>query len=148
VLNNKKTKKRYILTEEKLDKIGAHLEGSPKKSLRQLALQCKVSKSAAHIATELLKLKPYRTTVVHQLLLPEAEARINYCRWFQQLVCDGMVDADLMFYTDKVWFHLSGYVNSQNSHYWSVENPHSIQDVKIGVWCAISVYRIIRSVFF
>jgi hypothetical protein len=42
-------KKRHILTEKKLDEIGARLEASPKKSLCQLALQCGVSKSAAHI---------------------------------------------------------------------------------------------------
>jgi hypothetical protein len=112
-----------------------------------------VSKSAAHVATNLLKPKPYRTTVVHQLLPPDAEARINDCRWFQQSVYDGMIDPDLVSYTDDAWFHLSGYVNSQNNPYWSAENPHSIHevplhDVKIGVWCAISAKRIIVPVFF
>jgi hypothetical protein len=106
-----------------------------------------VSKSAAQVATKLLKQKPYRKTMVHQLLPPDAEARINYCRWFQQSVYDGMVDPDFVFYTDEAWFHLSGYVNSQNNRYWSAENPHSIHevplhDVKIGVWCAISAHRI------
>jgi hypothetical protein len=86
------------MTEVKLDETGAHLEASPKKS-RRLDLQCGVSKLAAHIGTKLLKLKSYRTTVVHQLLPPDAEARINYCRWFQQSVYDGMVDPDLVFYT-------------------------------------------------
>jgi hypothetical protein len=125
-----------------LDEIGAHLEASLKKSLRQIALQCRVSKLAAHVATKLLKLKPYRTSVVHQLLPPDAEARINYCRWFQQSVYDGMVDPDLVFYTDKACFHLSGYVNSQNNRYCSAKSPHTIHedqlhDRKIGVWCAI-----------
>jgi hypothetical protein len=112
-----------------------------------------VSKSAAHIETKLLKLKPYRTTMVHQLLPPDAEARINYCRWFQQSVYDGMVDPDLVFYTNEAWFYLGGYVNSQNNYYWSAEKPLSIHevplhDVKIRVWCAISAYRIIGPVFF
>jgi hypothetical protein len=112
-----------------------------------------VSKSAAHLATKLLKLKPYRTTVVHQLLPPDAEVRINYCRWLQQLVYDGMVDPDFVFYTDEARFHLSGCVNSQNNRYWRTENPHSIHefplhDVKIGVWCAINAHRIIGPVFF
>jgi hypothetical protein len=81
VLDKKKTKKKgHILTEEKLGQIVASLESSPKKSLRRLALQCGVSKSAAHLATKLLKLKSYRTTVVNQLLPPDVEERINYCR--------------------------------------------------------------------
>jgi hypothetical protein len=136
-----------------LDEIGARLEASPKKSLRRLALQCGVSKSAAHVLTKLLKLKPYRTTVIHQFLPPDAEARINHCRWFQHSVYDGMADPDFVFYTDEAWFHLSGYVNSQNNRYWSAENSYSIyevplHDVKIGVWCAISAHRIIGPVFF
>jgi hypothetical protein len=53
----------------------------------------------------------------YQLLLPDAEARINYCRWFQQSVYDGIVDPDLMFDTNGAWFHLSSYVNSQNNRY-------------------------------
>jgi hypothetical protein len=37
-----------------------------------------------------------------------------------------MVDPNLVFYTDEAWFHLSGYVTSQNNRYWRAENPHSI----------------------
>jgi hypothetical protein len=43
-------------------------------------------------------------------------------------VYGGMVDQNFVFYTDEAWFHLSGYVNSQNNPYRSAENPHSIQD--------------------
>jgi hypothetical protein len=115
----------HILKNEKLEKIVSHLEASPKQSLRRSALQCGVSKSAAHTATKLLKLKLYRTTMVYQLLKPPAaEERIYYCNRFQQSVYDKMVDPDPIFYTDKAWFHLSNYVNSQNSHYWNAENTH------------------------
>ena len=55
--------------------------------------------------------------------------------------------------TDEAWFHLSGYVNSQNSRHWAIENPHVIHEsplhpVKIGVWCAISAQRIVGPIFF
>jgi hypothetical protein len=67
-----------------------------------------VSKFTAHVAAKLLKLKPYRT-MVYQLLPPDAEERMNYCRWFQLSVYDdGMVDPDLVFNTHEAWFHLSG----------------------------------------
>jgi hypothetical protein len=44
-------------------------------------------------------------------------------------------------------------VNSQNNSYCSTENPHSIHevplhDVKIRVWCAVIMHRIIGPVFF
>ena len=33
---------------------------------------------------------------------------------------------NLSFFTDEAWFHLSGYVNSQNTRIWAAENPHSV----------------------
>jgi hypothetical protein len=44
-------------------------------------------------------------------------------------------------------------VNSQNSRNWSAENPGFIQelalhDERMGVWCAISARRIIRTIFY
>ena len=55
--------------------------------------------------------------------------------------------------SDEAWFHLSGHVNLQNTWYWAAENPHllhdqSLQDQKIGVWCAVSGMRIIGLIFF
>jgi len=51
-------------------------------------------------------------------------------------------------FSDEAWFHLSGYVNSQNSRIWASENPKAIHEEphhseKIGVWCGMSRRRII-----
>jgi hypothetical protein len=72
-------------------------------------------------------------------LPPDCEARIQYCRWFQELVFNGLHDQELTFYSDEAWYTLSGYVNSQNNRYWSTENPHAVHevplhDLKVGVW--------------
>jgi len=50
------------------------------------------------------------------------------------------------------WFHLLGYVNSQNSHIWASENPNAIHEEpphseKIGVWCGMSRRHIIGPIF-
>ena len=55
------------------------------------------------------------------------------------------------FYT--AYFHLSGYVNSQNYRTWSTQNPHvfvetDLHPIKIGFWVAISRRRIIGPIFF
>jgi inhibitor of nuclear factor kappa-B kinase subunit alpha len=68
-------------------------------------------------------------------------------------VHDGLVDPQLLFITDEAYFHLSGYVNSQNTRIWSDENPRSVHqiplhDIKIGVWCAVSARRIIGPIFY
>jgi hypothetical protein len=56
------------------------------------------------------------------------------------------------FFSDESWFHLSGYVNSQNMRMWSGVNPHYYIEVplhsqKIGVWAAIS-RTLIGPIFF
>lgn len=40
-------------------------------------------------------------TVIYQLLPPDAEARINYCRWCQWSAYDGMVDQISCFITTR-----------------------------------------------
>jgi hypothetical protein len=66
---------------------------------------------------------------------------------------DGLVDSQLLFITDEAYFHLSGYVNPQNTRTWYDENPHAVHqtplhDIKIGVRCAVSVRRIIGPIFY
>jgi transposase len=68
LLDRKRTvSKRRVLTEEKLDEIGARLEHSPRKSLRLIAQETGISKTSARTATILLKLKPNETRAVHEV---------------------------------------------------------------------------------
>jgi hypothetical protein len=57
-----------VLTEEKVDDIGAKLGHATRKSLKYLAQETAVSKSNARRATQLLKLRPYKTTVIQTRL--------------------------------------------------------------------------------
>jgi hypothetical protein len=62
LIDKKQKHKCWALTEEKLDDIGGRLEHTPRKSL-YLAQETGVSKSNARMATQLLKLRPYKTSV-------------------------------------------------------------------------------------
>jgi hypothetical protein len=55
LIGNKTKHKRRVLTEEKLDNIGATLEHTPGKSLKCLAQEIGVPKCSAITATQLLK---------------------------------------------------------------------------------------------
>ena len=68
ILDKKRNVKRHVLMEQKLEEIGERLENSPQKSLRRLAQETNISKALAWKATKLLKLKPYKFTVVQELL--------------------------------------------------------------------------------
>jgi hypothetical protein len=65
LLIDKKQKHKclVVLIEEGLHDIGARLEHTPRKSLKYLAQETGVSKSSPRMATQLLKLRPYKTTV-------------------------------------------------------------------------------------
>ena len=50
--------------------------------------------------------------------------------------------------SDKCHFHVSGYVNKQNCHYWAPNNPnklhwHPLHSAKVIVCCAVSSHGII-----
>jgi hypothetical protein len=67
LIDKKQKHKRRVLIEENLDDIGARHEHAPRKSLKHLAQVTGVSKSSARKATLLLKLRPYKATVIHTL---------------------------------------------------------------------------------
>jgi hypothetical protein len=111
-----------------------------------------VSKSSARTATQLLKLRPYKTTVIHALQPHDSVSMLRFCSWFLQSVIKGEIDPRLTFLSDEARFHLQGYINMQNNRYWSSKNPHltheaPLHPVKVGVWCALSARRIVGPVF-
>jgi hypothetical protein len=60
--------------------------------LRRLALKSGTSGSTVHVTTKCLKLRPYKTTVVHGLLSQYCEARIRYCRKSQESLFTYLLD--------------------------------------------------------
>jgi hypothetical protein len=79
--------------------------------------------------------------------------RVAYCRWLQAILNEYPGILDFVWFKDEAWFHLSGYVSSQNIRVWAAENPHvyheeTLHPLKVEVWCAISRRRIIEPIFF
>jgi hypothetical protein len=112
-----------------------------------------VSKFSAKTATQLLKIRSYKTAVIHGSL---ARAQSSYqgsiLQFVLQSVIEGEIDPQLTFFSDEAWFHLQGYINTQNNRHWSSQNPHLTHEallhrVKVGVWCAVNA-RIVGPVFF
>jgi hypothetical protein len=55
--------------------------------------------------------------------------------------------------TDEANFHLCGNVSSQNSRYWTTENPRNIHQKplhseKFIVWCGVAPFGLIGPYFF
>jgi hypothetical protein len=107
---NQKHKRRVV--SEKLDDIGARLEHKLRKSLKHLAKETGVSASSARAATQLLKLRPYKTTVIHALQPRDLGSKVHFCSWFLQSVFKGEINPQLTFFSDEGWFHLPGHINT------------------------------------
>jgi hypothetical protein len=91
--------------------------------------------------------------MVQQLYPPDYLQRIQFCNWYNNNLLHNVDQQDITFFSDEGWFHLSGFINSQNYRTWSDHNPHNIIQVplhplKIGVWVAMSRRRIIGPIFF
>jgi hypothetical protein len=71
-----------------------------------------------------LKLRPYKTTVIHALQPLDPASKVYFYSWFLQPVFEGEIDPQLTFFSDEAWFRLQGYINTQNNRYWSSQNPH------------------------
>jgi hypothetical protein len=95
-----------VLTEEKLDGMGARLEHALRKLLKHLAQETGVSNSSARRATQLPKLRPYKITAIHALQPRDPPRRVHFCSWFLQSVVEGAIDPQLAFFSDEAWFHL------------------------------------------
>jgi hypothetical protein len=67
-------------------------------------------------------------------------------------VVEGEIAPQLTFFSDEEWFHLQGYINTQNNRYWNSQNSHLTHEVlhavEIGVRCAISARVIVGPVIF
>ena len=77
---------------------------------------------------------------------------LQFCRWFQNFLNQNPGILDLTWFTDEAWFHLSEYINSQNTRIWAETNPYTLQAEplyaqKIGVWCAVSHRHIISPIY-
>jgi transposase len=115
-----------ILTEKKVLDISDRTLQSPKQSIRKLSQQFGVSYGMAHTTLKkCLRLHPYKITAVHELKPGDNAKRVVYCKWFLDFLnCEGEDILDVTFFTHEAYFHLSGYINSQNSHVWCAHNPH------------------------
>jgi hypothetical protein len=80
--------------------IEARPQISLRKSLRRLAQETGVSLGSPFIATKLIKFRPYKIRVVHELKQQDYAARIRFFNWLLQNVHDGIVDPQLLFMTD------------------------------------------------
>ncbi|KAJ8883324.1 hypothetical protein PR048_015167 [Dryococelus australis] len=91
-------------------------------------------------------------TRTNKVLEVDKAARVQLCEWYLPNIAPEELQDGYVLFSDEAWFHLSGYVDSQNMRHPSGDNPPVLTEAplhpqKLGVWCAVSSRRIIP-VFF
>jgi hypothetical protein len=90
---------KSVLTPVILQDIQTAITRPPHKSLWKLSAQTGILLGSAHTAVrKMLKFYPYRMQVFHELIPGDYAKRVNYCRWFKNLIC-GNID---VFYRQSV----------------------------------------------
>ena len=77
--------------------IGERLEHNPEKSLKRLSQETGVPLPSVQRTTRLLKLEPYKISVVHALHQPDPNKRLRFCNWVLEKVNFGELDAKKIF---------------------------------------------------
>ncbi len=94
-------------------------------STRHLAPRVELSRATTHRLLRELNFKPCRLSVYQELKAGDYGQRVAYCRWLEQFDHGGASQFDNVYFSDEVWVHLEGYINSQNYRLWCCENPHA-----------------------
>jgi hypothetical protein len=95
------------MAEDAVHDVAKRLLASARKSLGRLS-RSTCQKAGLHAN---------RFTAVQELKQPVCEKRMTYCRSFRTFIDENS------WFSDEAWFHLSGYVNPQNTRLWGGGNP-------------------------
>jgi hypothetical protein len=88
-----------VLTPGILQDIQKAITRSPHKSLRKLSAQTGILLGSAHSAVrKMLKFYPYRMQVFPELIPGNNAKRVNYCRWFKNLIRGNIGVLDQVFF--------------------------------------------------
>lgn len=143
-----------VRTPANIERVQVAFLRSPKRSANRQSQTLAISRtSLQRILHKDLSLKPYKVQLVQELKDTDFAARLAFSNNFLDLLENNADLSENLFTSDEAHFHMCGYVNKQNSRYWSQENPKEIHQTplhsqKVTVWCAVSAQGIVGPYFF
>lgn len=130
------------------------VEENPQISVRQIARDHNLNKSAVHDVLKKEKFHPYKACVVQELFEDDLDRRLEFCETItNKLERDAHFHKNILF-TDEATFCLNGTINKQNTRYWSSQNPHwyleghTQYQQKVNVWVGMIGSQILGPYFF
>jgi transposase len=151
----KKKHKKNVLTEINQMEVLQTVIERPQISSRQIANELEVvSKSSILRILKENKYHPYKPQFVSKLYDWDYDQRLDFSFWVQGEIEEDRNFASNILFTDESTFTTNGIVSSQNSRWWSVNNPNFVVDhrdqyyQKTNVWCGMYNGRLLGPYFF
>jgi hypothetical protein len=150
---HKTTRQRSSLVrnDDVVFKVLGSLGQQPGRSIRHCAEENQLNVRTTHyIARRVLKLKPYRLTLMQTLTEYDKLVRIDAC----QRLLNVITDDKLIIYSDEATFRLDGHVNLWNCVVWDYERPCDfyVQQQQgaphVTVWAALTRNHLFGPYFF
>lgn len=131
-----------------------YFTNNPNNSLNDAMRDLHYKRSTIWKCLKTHKIKPFKAKFLHTLQPGDMEKRFEYCLWAQGEYLNNVNFLENILFTDEATFTTNGTVSSQNTRYWTENNPHYVINCKsqysekINVFCGISSKRIIGPFFF
>jgi len=146
--------KRTQRTPQNIEAVRTSFEKSPRRSVRKQAAALDLRRTTVcRILHNDLNFQPYKIQIVQELKPTDYMARLEFCKKMMEKINGNPNFIDSLLMSDEAHFHINGYVNKQNSRYWSFQNPRDLHErplhsPKVTVWCALSMHGVIGPYFF
>ncbi len=126
----------------------------PEKGVRDISKACSYSKLTVRNILHTYGAYPYRPVLAQELMPGDQERRFDFCNFMLNSLHENPDFLNDILWSDECQFTRQGTINTQNTHYWSLENPHRIRPNRhqvrwsVNVWCGIWKNTLIGPFFF
>lgn len=125
-----------VATDDNRQKILSNIANNPHHSIRTISQKIRVSKSSVQRILSKSKIKPYKPTTCQWQHDGDNEKRLHFCQEIVNKIQQNPALLRMLILSDECNFYLSGKINSQNSRFWSKDNPHW----RVGSKCSTTRY--------
>lgn len=99
---------------------------NPRSSIRSIARECHVSHTIVDRILRKHKYQPFKIQCHQELRYGDEERRQTFCEIMQQKANQDEHFLSSICFTDESTFTLNNEPNTQNTRYWSIENPRQV----------------------
>lgn len=134
---------RTVRTVDFTDRVLEEFANRPRTSTRLVASELNTTQSSVWRVMKELGQHPFHIQKVQSLQPEDYAPRLEFAEWYLDRQRRSPAFASNILWTDEACFARDGFFNVHNSHIWSDENPHAVEQVRsqwqfsVNVWAGL-----------